>query len=211
MTPRTPADYWIGAVRYPDDPSEPGLQASQTLWPKGFATPPPCRGLIAVSAPRQGRPISDVWHHSGTLSTGLKIEEVWERCKKQLSAIQSVSRAMTGGESCHRTHSYSPNNREMTVHDEQGVHYIDMRNVSEVLPRSPADASPKRGMTASADGPLCPRLLQPRNDRPEARSRECSLSCTYAGSYAGARDRPAAGSTARATENGSGHQCCSSG
>ena len=42
--------------------------------------------------------------------------------------------------------SYSPNNREMTVHDEQGVHYIDMRNVSEVhVPRSPADASPNGG------------------------------------------------------------------
>jgi hypothetical protein len=27
--------------------------------------------------------------------------------------------------------SYSPNNREMTVHDEQGVHFIDMRNVSD--------------------------------------------------------------------------------
>ena len=42
--------------------------------------------------------------------------------------------------------SYSPNNREMTVHDEQGVHYIDMRNVSEVhVPRSPADASSNGG------------------------------------------------------------------
>jgi hypothetical protein len=42
--------------------------------------------------------------------------------------------------------SYSPNNREMTVHDEQGVHYIDMRNVSEIhVPRSPADASPNGG------------------------------------------------------------------
>jgi hypothetical protein len=42
--------------------------------------------------------------------------------------------------------SYSPNNREMTVHDEQGVHYIDMRNVSKVhVPRSPADASPNGG------------------------------------------------------------------
>ncbi len=25
----------------------------------------------------------DRWHHSGTLSNGLKIDEVWERCKKQ--------------------------------------------------------------------------------------------------------------------------------
>lgn len=42
--------------------------------------------------------------------------------------------------------SYSPNNREMTVHDEQGVHYIDMGNVSEVhVPRSPGDASPNGG------------------------------------------------------------------
>ena len=42
--------------------------------------------------------------------------------------------------------SYSPNNREMTVHDEQGMHYIDMCNVSEVLvPQSPAGASPNRG------------------------------------------------------------------
>jgi hypothetical protein len=24
----------------------------------------------------------DKWHHTGTLSNGLKIEEVWERCKK---------------------------------------------------------------------------------------------------------------------------------
>jgi hypothetical protein len=24
----------------------------------------------------------DKWHHSGTLSNGLKIEEVWQRCKK---------------------------------------------------------------------------------------------------------------------------------
>ncbi len=42
--------------------------------------------------------------------------------------------------------SYSPNNREMTVHDEQGVQYIDMRNVSAVhVPQSPADASPNGG------------------------------------------------------------------
>jgi hypothetical protein len=42
--------------------------------------------------------------------------------------------------------SYSPNNREMTVHDEQGVHNIDMRNVSEVhVPQSPADASANGG------------------------------------------------------------------
>ena len=42
--------------------------------------------------------------------------------------------------------SYSPNNREMTVHDEQGVHHIDMDNVSEVhVPRSPADASSNGG------------------------------------------------------------------
>ncbi len=42
--------------------------------------------------------------------------------------------------------SYSPNNREMTVHDEQGVHSIDMRNVSEVhVPQSPAGASPNGG------------------------------------------------------------------
>jgi hypothetical protein len=34
----------------------------------------------------------------------------------------------------------------MTAHDEQGVHYIDMRNVSEVhVLRSPADASPNGG------------------------------------------------------------------
>lgn len=25
----------------------------------------------------------DQWHHDGTLSNGLKIEEVWERCKKR--------------------------------------------------------------------------------------------------------------------------------
>ena len=42
--------------------------------------------------------------------------------------------------------SYSPNNREMTVHDEQGVHYIDMCNLSEVhVPRSSADASSNGG------------------------------------------------------------------
>jgi len=42
--------------------------------------------------------------------------------------------------------SYSPNNREMTVHDEQAVHLIDMRNVSEIhLPRLPSDASPNGG------------------------------------------------------------------
>jgi len=34
----------------------------------------------------------------------------------------------------------------MTVRDEQGVHYIDMRDVSEVhAPRPPADASPNGG------------------------------------------------------------------
>ena len=42
--------------------------------------------------------------------------------------------------------SYSPSNREMTVHDEQGVHLIDMRNVSEIhLPRLPSAASPDGG------------------------------------------------------------------
>jgi len=42
--------------------------------------------------------------------------------------------------------SYSPNNREMTVHDEQGVHYIDMCNLSEVhVLRSSADASSNGG------------------------------------------------------------------
>ena len=35
--------------------------------------------------------------------------------------------------------------------------------------------------------------------------------CTYAGSYAGARDRPAAVSTTKAIPDRSGHQCCSSG
>ncbi len=42
--------------------------------------------------------------------------------------------------------SYSPNNREMTVHEELGVHFIDMRNVSEVhVPQSPTGASPRGG------------------------------------------------------------------
>ncbi len=42
--------------------------------------------------------------------------------------------------------SYSPNNREMTVHDEQVEHYIDMGNDSEVhVPRSTGDASTTGG------------------------------------------------------------------
>lgn len=42
--------------------------------------------------------------------------------------------------------SYSPDNREMTVHDEQGVHNIVMRNLSEVhVPRSPSGSSPTGG------------------------------------------------------------------
>jgi len=45
---------------------------------------------------------------------------------------------------------------------------------------------PERGMTAFGEWPFCPRLLQSRNDRPEARSRECSPSRSYAGYYAGA-------------------------
>jgi hypothetical protein len=36
--------------------------------------------------------------------------------------------------------SYSPNNREVTIHDELGVHYIDMRNVVEL--HVPALAGP---------------------------------------------------------------------
>ncbi len=39
--------------------------------------------------------------------------------------------------------SYGPNNRELTVHDEQGVHLIDMRTVVELhIPRA---AEPSTG------------------------------------------------------------------
>jgi len=42
--------------------------------------------------------------------------------------------------------SYSPNNCEMTVHDERGVHPIDLCNVSEIhVPHPPASASPNGG------------------------------------------------------------------
>src|SRR5208337_2234960 len=57
------------AGRYPDDPSESGLKASQTLYPEGVVAARPHHGLIAGSGLRRGRadirPVeSDRWSMS---------------------------------------------------------------------------------------------------------------------------------------------------